>query len=119
MTSVILPVDIVVSPDLGGVASGMTALIAVFAILFVGIAIFGVIIGVRKYRILKDAGTDQFTVDAAIAAKVLRSDVLAPSSPTGDQRPIEAGLAELDDLHARGVISADEHSEARAAVLRG
>jgi hypothetical protein len=41
------------------------------------------------------------------------SELLAP-------RPsLEARLAELDDLHARGVITADEHAKARAEVLAG
>lgn len=31
----------------------------------------------------------------------------------------EQRLAELDDLHARGVISDEEHREARAEALRG
>jgi uncharacterized membrane protein len=32
---------------------------------------------------------------------------------------LEQRLAELDDLHARGVISDEEHRSARAEALRG
>jgi hypothetical protein len=48
-----------------------------------------------------------------LAARAMDSELLAP-------RPsLEARLAELDDLHARGVITADEHAKARAEVLAG
>ena len=50
---------------------------------------------------------------AELVARAMDSELLAP-------RPsLEARLAELDDLHARGVITADEHAKARAEVLAG
>jgi len=92
----------------------------------IAVAVFGIVVAVRKHRILKDAGVDPFTVDAAIAAKVLRSDAFSSSTRTPSPEPspepaltIEMRLAELDDLRSRGVITEDEHREARAAVLRG
>ncbi|MBF4613889.1 SHOCT domain-containing protein [Curtobacterium sp. VKM Ac-1376] len=48
-----------------------------------------------------------------IAHRALQSRTLAPD------RPLEQRLAELDDLHARGVISDEEHRAARAAALGG
>lgn len=90
--------------------------------MIIAVAVFGIVVAVRKHRILKDAGVDPFTVDAAIAAKVLRSDAFSSSTRTPSPEPaptIEMRLAELDDLRSRGVITEDEHREARAAVLRG
>ena len=110
----------IVTPGMG-MSTGIEGFFGIVLLLIVGGAIFSVVVGVRKYRILKDAGADPFTVDAAVAAKVLRSDVLRPTSAeqgTG-ARSLEERLRELDDLFARGVISEDEHREARAAALRG
>lgn len=108
-----------------GMASGFSAVFGLILVLGIGATIFGLIVRARKYRILHDAGIDPLTVDAQIAAKVLRSDVLAPTPPESavatppPAASIEERLAELDDLRARGVISDDEHRDARAAVLRG
>lgn len=102
--------------------AGVEGLFGLVLVLFIGGAIFSAIVGFRKYRILKDAGADPFTVDAAVAAKVLRSDVLRPSGsqePEAPARSLEERLKELDDLLARGIITPDEHREARAAALRG
>lgn len=100
--------------------AGFVGFFGLVLLLVVAGVIFSVVVGVRKYRILKDAGADPFTVDAAVAAKVLRSDVLRPSSTdVPATRSLEERLRELDDLFARGVITEDEHREARAAALRG
>ncbi|MFS0867106.1 SHOCT domain-containing protein [Microbacterium sp. 179-B 1A2 NHS] len=105
---------------LGLFAGGMGIAFVVFGILFVGALIVAIVVSVRKYRVLKDAGVDPTTVDAAIAAKLLTSDLSAPrDAASPDRRSLEQRLAELDDLHARGVITADEHRDARAAALRG
>lgn len=116
MRALDLPDDVV---GVGGpgmaTSTGFEGFFALFLVLFVAAAIFSVAVGIRKYRILRDAGTDPFTVDAAVAAKVLKSDMLN----TPAERPTEERLAELDGLLARGVISADEHRDARAAILRG
>jgi hypothetical protein len=102
--------------------NGFGALFGLVVVVAIAGVIFSAVVGMRKYRVLKDAGVDPLTVDAAIAAKVLRSDVLAPATPTVTPTPektLEERLAELDDLHARGVISDDEHRDARSAALRG
>ncbi|MDT3331016.1 SHOCT domain-containing protein [Microbacterium aquilitoris] len=107
-------------PDMGGAGDAFSAFFGLAVVLVIAGAVFSVVVAARKRRILRDAGIDPFTVDAAIAAKVLRSDLLAPSTPAAQVAPsIEKRLAELDDLRARGVISEDEHREARAAVLKG
>lgn len=107
-------------PDVGSAPASFSAIFGIMiALVVIGIG-FSVVIAIRKYLILKDAGTDPFTVDAAVAAKVLKSDMLRSERPQTDpQRTVEQRLAELDDLHARGVISAEERQTARAEILRG
>ncbi|WEK14697.1 MAG: SHOCT domain-containing protein [Candidatus Microbacterium phytovorans] len=109
--------DIIIEPvdPTMGASAGFAGFFGVVVLLMVIGVIFSAVVGYRKYRILRDAGTDPFTVDAALAAKVLKSDVLAAPAAA---RSIEERLRELDDLLARGVITADEHREARAAALR-
>ncbi|MEW2012186.1 MULTISPECIES: SHOCT domain-containing protein [Microbacterium] len=113
-----------------GMASGFSAVFGLVLVLGIVGAVFGLVIRARKYRILSDAGIDPLTVDAQIAAKVLRSDALAPAAsesavatppaaPTPAVPTIEQRLIELDGLRARGIISDEEHREARAAVLKG
>ncbi|MFL0566202.1 SHOCT domain-containing protein [Microbacterium sp. 179-I 1D1 NHS] len=109
-------------PDMGAAGDAFGAVFGLVVVVILGVAVFGIVVAVRKHRILKDAGVDPFTVDAAIAAKVLRSNALSPAAPTPEPRPaptIEMRLAELDDLRSRGVITEEEHRDARAAVLRG
>jgi len=49
-----------------------------------------------------------------------RSHVVSSSANAAPgPRSIEQRLAELDDLRTRGVISDDEHRDARAAILKG
>lgn len=113
-----------------GMASGFSAVFGLVLVLGIVGAVFGLVIRARKYRILSDAGIDPLTADAQIAAKVLRSDALAPAAsepavatppaaPTPAVPTIEQRLIELDGLRARGIISDEEHREARAAVLKG
>ena len=107
-------------PGMGVAGDAFSALFGLVVVLVIAGAVFTVVVAMRKRRILRDAGIDPYTVDAAIAAKVLRSDLLAPSRSEPHEAPsIEKRLGELDDLRARGIITEDEHREARAAVLRG
>lgn len=100
----------------------LTAFGAVFGIVvFLGIAtvIVIVVVAVRKYRVLKDAGVDPFTVDATIAARLANGQLLAPTPGAAPApRSMEERLAEVDSLLARGVISASERDSARAEILR-
>lgn len=106
-------------PGMTGAFSGFFALIVVVGLIGMGISLY---IGVRKYMIMKRAGHDPLTVDAAMAAKFLNSDLLRPGTAVRDDAPaqsVEQRLADVDDLHARGVISDAERSAARAAILAG
>lgn len=110
-------------------SGGFGALFLVVVILIVAGVIFTIVVNARKYRVLKDAGVDPLTVDAQLAAKLLANPALAPvvavsgadepAVPYTDLAPrtIEQRLADVDDLHARGVISDDERRAARASIL--
>lgn len=106
------------SPSIPAEFSAVFALFAIVVLVGIGFSIY---VGVRKYAILKQAGHDPLTVDAALAAKVLDSDLLRPGAAVdaGPARSLEERLSEVDTLHARGVISDDERAAARASILRG
>jgi hypothetical protein len=99
------------------VGTGVGILIAVFfvlvAVMFVGTVIFIVVAASRNKRALQGAGLDPLAAEAQIAGRAANSELLAP------HRPIEERLRELDDLKSRGVISDDEHREARRRALDG
>jgi hypothetical protein len=82
-----------------------------FVVVFFLSLAFIVFIWIRNWRALKSAGLDPLAAQSQIAGQLANSDLLAGKRPTEDR------LRELDDLHARGVISDDEHRTARAAAL--
>jgi hypothetical protein len=82
-----------------------------FGVLFVGILVFMVVAATRSKRALEAGGLDPLAAEAQLAARAANSGLLAPP------RSLEARLAELDDLAARGVISAEELATARAKTL--
>ena len=73
------------------------ALYVVFPVLFVLVLGFIVYTSVRNARALKKAGYDPLTAQVQMADRL---------SKGFEGTSLEARLAELDDLHARGVISA-------------
>ena len=112
-----------------GMPAGMTAAIVVFGIFFVGVVVTMVALSVHRYRKAKSQGIDLLTVDQDLAARLMQSEMLRPADGTagaaaggaagGAAKSVEERLRELDDLHERGVISADERAEARAKILGG
>ncbi len=87
-------------------------------ILVLVIAVFAYVIyaTIRNRRALRRAGHDPVTIQADLADRVLRSDLL--SSGPRDQG-LEQRLAEVDRLHAAGTISDEERTAARARILGG
>lgn len=113
-----------IDPGFGdpGIPPVFGVFLGLFIVVFVVAVGFIVYVSIRKYRVIKKAGYDPLTVDAALAAKVLDSDMLRSSNAAGNAAPAasrEERLAEVDALHARGVISDDERAAARAATLAG
>lgn len=105
--------------DASGVAAGFSIVFTIVVLAVVAGIAFSIFVAVRKYRVIKESGHDPLTVDAA---KVLNSDLLRPGTAVDDAAPatsLEQRLAEVDGLHARGVISDDERAAARAAILAG
>jgi hypothetical protein len=89
----------------------------VIPLLMVFAIIRSIIYGVRRRRILRDAGLSPMMAPAQMEARLANSALLAAANPVA--RSVEERLAELESLHARGVISAEELHEARAKILAG
>lgn len=92
-----------------------------FGYLFVGVlgvillvVVVGVISTVKRWRAAKDAGLDPLTADVQVLGRLHQSQMLAPpdTRATTEQR-----LAEVEDLHRRGVITDDERAGARRRIL--
>ena len=67
----------------------------------------------RNLKVMREAGVDDpMTAGGQIAARVAQGRLLEGAST-------EDRLRELDDLLARGVVSADEHADARRRALGG
>lgn len=108
--------------DPTGFATGFNALFGIMVVVVLIGVVFSAVVAVRKYMVLKNAGHDPLTVDAALAARLLNSDALRPGTAAAPSDPalkVEQRLAELDDLVARGVITDEERMAARAQILGG
>lgn len=85
---------------------GIVAAIIVIAVILI------VVMSVKNARKVKDAGHDPLTLHADLATRVLDSDVMRPAQST------EQRLANLDALHAKKAITAEEYASARAEIIR-
>jgi hypothetical protein len=83
----------------------------VFAIAFVAMVGFIVFVAVRNYKASRNAGMDPFTLQTELAVRAANSQMLAPRLSR------EERLAELEDLLARRMITAEEHQQARMKIL--
>jgi cytochrome c-type biogenesis protein CcmH/NrfG len=72
-----------------------------------------IVLAVYRSTRMANRGQNPLTLTEDLAFQATQSATLAPV------KSLEQRLAELDDLHARGVISDDEHRAARADALRG
>lgn len=93
----------------GAFDTGITLAGFVIGVIVVGMVVLLVV----KVVAARKRGINPLTFDAELAAKLRDSSVLQP------EKSVEARLAELDDLHGRGVITDAERDAARATVLRG
>jgi hypothetical protein len=103
------------SPDSGfsGIP-GFGWFIAFFVIAL--LVVIGSAIARAVYR--SSRGVDPFFAKEQIEAKIVNSELLKPAkSEEKPEKTIEQRLAEIDDLHARGVISDGERAEARGKIL--
>jgi cytochrome c-type biogenesis protein CcmH/NrfG len=99
-------------PDLSQFGGGFDAMFVVVPVMIgLGFVAIVVTIVLRSARMAK-RGQNPFTIEEDLAYQAMQSRTLAP------EKSLEQRLAELDDLHARGVISDEEHRSARAEALR-
>lgn len=90
-----------------GIAFGVLAALMILTTLTI------VVLALYRGKRMADRGQNPLTMQEDIAYQAMQSRTFAPD------KPLEQRLAELDDLHARGVISDEEHRSARAEALRG
>ena len=91
-----------------GIFAVFFVLAGIFILLIVVFMIFSI---VRRYRAAQQAGLDPFAGDIQVMGQVKNSALLAP------ERSVVDRLAEVDQLHAAGTISADELAASRARIL--
>ena len=93
----------------GGFDAFAVVFVVVGLLVLCGFVAVGVAM-VRGARASRRAGIDPFTPESVVLAQALRGE---------PARSLEQRLAELDDLHRRGVITGEEHAAARRAALQG
>lgn len=102
------------------VPGGFDFLFALFPVLFVAVLIFIGFTAYRNYRAAKRGGVDPFAVDTELKVKAINSNALRGTGhPEPGARSLEQRLAEIDDLHRRGVITDAERATARTEILSG
>jgi hypothetical protein len=88
-----------------------TGIPSFFIVIVVVIAVIGAGSGIWRFIVLRSGGLNPVVAREQLEAKLNQSQMMAPP------KTIEQRLAELDDLHNRGVITDAEHAEARAKAL--
>jgi hypothetical protein len=96
---------------------GSTGIPGWFIALFVIVAIFIVATAIWRFSVLRSGGLNPFVAQEQLEVKL--NQTLTPAPPSPDAKSIEERLAELDDLHNRGVITAGELSAGRAKIIAG
>jgi hypothetical protein len=87
--------------------------IAIFVIMI--IVAIGTAIARASYR--SSRGLNPFFPQDQVDATIVNSQIMRPAAPEQPAKTIEERLAELDDLHGRGVISDDEWHEGRSKAI--
>jgi hypothetical protein len=101
------------NPGFGDFPPFMYVAFAIFGLIFVLAVTFIVTTAVRSRRVLRANGLDPMAVPAQLAVRLAQGPLGTPS------KSLEQRLAELDDLHRRGLITSAEHEAARATALHG
>ena len=80
---------------------------------FIGLVfVFVVYAGVKNWNAMRAKGINPITAQAEITARMATGKIVEGPS-------VEQKLKEIDDLHARGLISDEEHQEGRKRALGG
>jgi hypothetical protein len=86
--------------------------------LVVIIAIVGIGTSIWRYSVLRSGGLNPFVAREQLEAK-LNQNLTAPPAPPAppSAKSVEERLAELADLHSRGVITDEELAAGRAKII--
>ncbi len=92
-----------------------------FIALFVIFALVGVGTGIWRYTVLRSGGLNPFVAKEQLEARLNQTLTTPPEPPPppAPAKSMEQRLADLGDLHARGVITDDELAAGRAAIIAG
>lgn len=92
-----------------------------FIALFVIVALAGIGTSIWRYSVLRSGGLNPFVAKEQLEARLNQTltTPTAPPAPLAHGKSIEQRLAELGDLHARGVITDEELAAGRAAIIAG
>jgi hypothetical protein len=96
-----------------------------FIALVVIVFLVGVGSSIWRYSVLRRGGLNPFVAREQLEARLNQTlstpppPAPPPPPPAAPARSIEQRLAELGDLHARGVITDDELAAGRAAIIAG
>ncbi|HXB48920.1 MAG TPA: SHOCT domain-containing protein [Streptosporangiaceae bacterium] len=90
-----------------------------FIALFVIVALAGIGTSIWRYSVLRSGGLNPFVAKEQLEARLNQTLTTppAPPSPRAQGKSIEQRLAELGELHARGVITDEELAAGRAAII--
>lgn len=97
--------------------AGFEGMFGLFIVIFVIIAAVSLFIWLRNVNKVVQSGNDPTTFETDLAIKAMNSQALAPAAAAAPAKSMAERLAELDELHASGSITADELAAARAKVL--
>ncbi len=92
---------------------GIPGFFKVFIGIFIAVLVIAVVVSIWRASVLRRAGLNPLTADVQLEARLANSQALKPA------KSIEERLAELGDLHQRGVISDEELAAARLKVISG
>jgi hypothetical protein len=87
-----------------------------FIALIVIVAIAGIGTSIWRFSVLRSGGLNPFVAREQLEARLNQTLTSAPPAGNGS---IEERLAEVEDLHNRGVISGEELTAARAKIIAG
>jgi hypothetical protein len=91
-----------------------------FIVLFVIVALIGVGGTIWRAVVLRKGGLNPMIAKEQLEVRLAQSLKNAATPASGQPaKTIEERLAELDDLHERGVITAEELTVGRAKVIGG
>lgn len=99
-------------PAGGGIPGWFIALVVIVAIAGVGTSIW-------RYSVLRSGGLNPFVAREQLEARLNQSQIMSPPPQPAAEKSIEQRLAELEDLHDRGVISDAELAAGRAKIIAG